>query len=216
MIDAPRHPPTAARRQVLLGALASAGALGACVPSLPGQGPAPRTFRLTPKNTYPADLPHVNWSLAVAEPTSEPALDTTRLAVVSDGTAVDYVALASWVDRGPAMVQALLVQSFQGSGRIEAVGTDRDRLRAQFLLRSDLRAFQLNRNGGDAIVRVRLDPTLLRLPRREIVGRESFAANVAPEGQGVDAVVAAFDAALGSVLKQTVMWTLRTGQSVSV
>jgi cholesterol transport system auxiliary component len=213
MIDATRPPPTTARRHVLLAALASAGVLAACVP---GQGPAPRTFRLTPKNTYPADLPHVNWSLAVAEPTSEPALDTTRLAVVSDGTAVDYVALANWVDRGPAMVQALLVQSFQGSGRIEVVGTDRDRLRAQYLLRSDLRAFQLNRNGSGTVVRVRLDPALLRLPRREIVGRESFAANMVPEAKGVDAVVAAFDAALGSVLKQTVMWTLRTGQNVAV
>ena len=213
MIDAPRHRPTTARRQVLLAALASAGSLAACVP---GQGPAPRTFRLTPKNTYPADLPHVNWSLAVAEPTSEPALDTTRLAVVSDGTAVDYVALANWVDRGPAMVQALLVQSFQGSGRIETVGTDRDRLRAQYLLRSDLRAFQLNRNGGGAVVRVRLDPILLRLPRREMVAKKSFAADVVPDGQGVDPAVAAFDAALGSVLKQTVIWTLRTGQSVAV
>ena len=213
MIDAPRHRPTTARRHVLLAALASAGTLAACVP---GQGPAPRTFRLTPKNTYPADLPHVNWSLAVAEPTSEPALDTTRLAVVSDGTAVDYVALANWVDRGPAMVQALLVQSFQGSGRIEAVGTDRDRLRAQYLLRSDLRAFQLNRNGGGVVVRVRLDPILLRLPRREMVAKKSFAADVVPDGQGVDPAVAAFDAALGSVLKQTVIWTLRTGQSVAV
>jgi cholesterol transport system auxiliary component len=216
MIDATRHAPATARRQVLLAAVASISTLGACVSSLPGQGPAPRTFRLTPKNTYPADLPHVNWSLAVAEPTSEPALDTTRIPVVSDGIAVDYVALAGWVDRGPAMVQALLVQSFQGSGRIETVGTDRDRLRAQYLLRSDLRAFQLNRNGSDAVVRVRLDPTLLRLPRREVVARESFAANVPPEGQGVDPVIAAFDAALGSVLKQTVMWALRTGQSVSV
>ena len=159
----------------------------------------------------------MNWSLAVAEPTSEPALDTTRLAVVSDGIAVDYVALANWVDRGPAMVQALLVQSFQGSGRIEAVGTDRDRLRAQYLLRSDLRAFQLNRNGGDAVVRVRLDPTLLRLPRREIVARESFAAERRARRPGRRRrAVAAFDAALGSVLKQTVIWTLRTGQSVAV
>ena len=75
-------------------------------------------------------------------------LDTNRIAVVSSGTEVDYVALAFWIDRAPAMVQALIVQSFQSSGRLAQVGNDRDRLRPQFLLRSDLLAFQFNRDNG--------------------------------------------------------------------
>lgn len=202
-----------ARRGLLLSSLAL---LAGCLPTLPGQGPAPQSFRLTPKTTYADDLPHVNWSLAIAEPSAEPTLDTTRIAVVSDGVGVDYVALANWVDRAPAMVQTLLVQSFAASGRIEAVGTDRDRLRAQYLLRSELRAFQINRNNGDLVVRVRLDATLLRLPRRETEGHERFAAEAKPEGQGVAAAVGAFDAALGRVLKEVVAWTLRTGQSVEI
>ena len=196
--------------------LAAAGTLTGCVSALPGQGPPPRSFRLTPKTTFPDDVPHVNWSLAVAEPTAEQTLDTTRIAVVTDGIGVDYVALANWVDRAPAMVQSLLVQSFLASGRIEAVGTDRDRLHAQYLLRSELRAFQLNRHNGDRAVRIRLDTSLLQLPRRENVGHHSFAAEVVPEGQGMDAVVTAFDIALGRVLRDSVVWTLRTGQSVEI
>lgn len=202
-----------ARRGLLLSGVAL---LAGCLPSLPGQGPAPRSFRLTPKTTFADDLPHVNWSLSIAEPSAEQTLDTTRIAVVSDGVGVDYVALANWVDRAPAMVQTLLVQSFAASGRIEAVGTDRDRVRAQFLLRSELRAFQINRNNGSLIVRVRLDAALLRLPRREIAGRERFAAEALPESQGTAAAVAAFDMALGRVLKEVVGWTLRTGQSVDI
>ena len=206
------------RRVLLLGAAAAgtAAAAAACVPDLPGRGPGPRTFRLTPKNTFPADLPRVAWSLAVAEPTAEQALDTTRIAVLTGGTAVDYVAQATWVDRAPAMVQALIVQSFQGSGAVAAVGTDRDRLRAQYLLRSELRAFQLNRGGdGAGTARVRLDPTLLRLPRREPVGRTSLAAEVPPDAPGTDATIAAFDTALGKVLRELVAWTLRTGESAA-
>lgn len=202
------------RRLIVVEAMAVLAVAG-CASVLPGQGPAPRTFRLTPKSTFAADLPSADWSLAVAEPTAEPTLDTNRIAVVSSGTAVDYVALALWVDRAPAMVQALIVQSFQSSGRLAQVGTDRDRLRPQYLLRSELRAFQLNRNGGQQLVRVRLDASLLRMPRRDLVARETFAADLPPAGAGVDAVVATFDEALGRVLKELVAWSLRTGRSVS-
>ncbi len=208
------HPTKRLGRRLLLAETAGAMlALGACVPALPGQGPAPRTFRLTPKNTYPEDLAKADWALAVAEPTAEPTLDTNRIAVVSDGITVDYVALALWIDRAPAMVQSLIVQSFQSSGRLAQVASDRDRLRPQFLLRSELLAFQFNRNNGSDQVRVRLDASLLRMPRREPVGRQSFAAEMPPEGSGVESVVATFDVTLGRVLKELVVWTVDTGNA---
>jgi cholesterol transport system auxiliary component len=208
-----RPPRRLGRRLLLAEAGLAAVVLGGCLPSLPGQGPAPRTFRLTPKNTYPDDLPKGAWTLAIAEPRAESTLDTNRIAVVSDGTVVDYVALSFWIDRAPAMVQTLIVQSFRSAQRLNEVGTDRDRIRPQFLLRSDLLAFQLNRNGGKPIVRVRLDATLLRMPRREPVGSERFAAENPPEGSGVEPVVAAFDTTLGRVLKELVIWTVRTGNA---
>ena len=84
-------------------------------------------------------------------------------------------------------------------------------MRPQFQLVSDLRAFQLNRGAGPDMVRVRLNAQLLRMPERDPVGRESFAADRAPAGSGIDAVVAAFDEALGRVMKELVAWTIRTG-----
>ena len=126
-------------------ALTTALGLGGCIPGLPGPGPEPRTFRVTPKYAFADDLPAVNWALVVAEPSAERTLDTNRIAVVTGGINVDYVALAFWIDRAPSMVQTLMVQSFRNSGQIAQVGTTRDRLRPEFLLTSDLRAFQLNR-----------------------------------------------------------------------
>jgi cholesterol transport system auxiliary component len=195
------------RRATLALLLAAAG----CVPSLPGQGPAPRTFRVTPKYTFDPKLPEAKWSLAVAEPISERTLDTNRIAVLTSGINVDYVALAFWVDRAPAMVQSLIVQSFRNSGRLVQVGTNRDRVRPQFQLVSDLRGFQLNRGAGPDMVRVSLNAQLLRMPERDSVGRENFTAELAPTGSGIDAVVAAFDETLGRVMKQLVAWTIRTG-----
>jgi cholesterol transport system auxiliary component len=203
------------RRLVLGQALVAAAAAG-CVPSLPGQGPAPRTFRVTPKYTFGPDLPSAKWSLAIAEPVAERTLDTDRIAVVTNGIGVDYVALAFWVDRAPAMVQSLIVQSFRNSGRVDQVGTNRDRVRPDFQLVSDLRAFQLNRGGGPDLVRARLNVQLLRMPRRDSVGRESFAAERAPMGTGIDAVVGAFDEAFGKVMKELVAWTVRTGNRAGV
>jgi cholesterol transport system auxiliary component len=213
MTTSSRAPVRLGRRLVLAEGMGAMLAVGGCVPELPGQGPAPRTFRLTPKNTFPEDLPKVDWTLAVAEPSAEPTLDTNRIAVVSGGTVVDYVALAFWIDRAPAMVQSLIVLSFKSSGRLAQVGTDRERLRPQFLLRSELVAFQFNRTDGAQMVRVRLDASLYRMPRRDLVGQQRFAVETAPVGSGVDAVVAAFDVALGRVLKELVGWTVRTGET---
>ena len=198
-------------RRVLLGQALAASAAG-CVASLPGQGPAPRTFRVTPKYTFEPNLPAARWSLAVAEPVAERTLDTDRIAVITNGIGIDYVALAFWVDRAPAMVQTLIVQSFRNSGRLDQVGTNRDRVRPDFQLVSDLRAFQLNRgDNGPDLVRVRLNVQLLRMPRRDSVGRESFANEMEPTAGGIDAVVATFDETFGKVLKELVAWTVRTG-----
>jgi cholesterol transport system auxiliary component len=203
------------RRLVLGGVMLVGGAgLGACVPGLPGQGPGPREFRLTPKTTFSSELPRVGWALAVAQPAADRSLDTDRIALIKEGLQVQYVADARWSDRAPAMLQGLIVGSFAASGAIATVGTDRDRLSADFLLRSSLPAFNLlRRTGAATVIRVRLDAQLLGLPDRELVGSESFAADATPTSDRLEAVIEAFDEATGDVLKRLVVWTLATGQS---
>ena len=114
-------------------------ALGAC--QLPGRGPAPREFRLTPKTTFDT-LPEVDWSLVVSRPEASPAIDTTRIAIVRAGLEIEYYADAQWVDRPPAMLQPVLVQSFRSSGAIKVVGDDRAAFRPDFMLNTDMVTFQ--------------------------------------------------------------------------
>lgn len=52
---------------------------------------------------------------------------------------------------------------------------------------------------------------LIAMPDRVIVANESFDAQVPAAADTVDDVVAAFDTALGKVLKNLVRWTLITG-----
>ena len=204
--------PRPARRDLLRLGAAAPLLLAACA-TLPRPGPPPRVFRLTPKTTFPPDLPRVDWTVAVSEPLAERALDTDRIALLRDGTEIAYFANVVWSDRVPALVQILLVQSFLASGAVTA-GTDRDPLRPDYLLRSVLTAFQVRqaRDGGWTAV-VSLTATLLRMPRRRVVASERFRAAFPVEERRFEAVVTAFDEALGKVLKRVVLWTLHVGEN---
>jgi len=57
-------------------------------------------------------------------------------------------------------------------------------------------------------VRVRLNAKLVRMPQRTIVATETFEALVPSASFDLEAVVSAFDVALGRTLKRIVQWSL--------
>jgi cholesterol transport system auxiliary component len=204
------------RRNLLLRGGLAFGLLatGAC--QLPGSGPPPREFRVTPKTTFDA-LHKVDWSLVVARPEASPAIDTTRIAVVRTGLEIEYYADARWVDRPAAMLQPTLVQSFRNSGAITVVADDRATFRPDFVLNTDIVAFQAMQQEGQApAVRVAIAASMVQLPRRNVVGATEIGRTVEATGGDLIAITAAFDDALGKVVKRVVEWTLTTGQQAQV
>ena len=199
------------RRTLLLGAGLTLG-LGGCTGLLAARNaPPPAVYRLTPKVTLPADLPRRDWVLIVAEPTAEGALDSSRIAIQTDGR-VDRLADVAWADRPAAMLQSAIVQAFQASGKLRAAGSDREDLPGRYLLQLAINAFQLEPEGDGYAADVRFHGRLLALPGREIAGGQDFAARM-PAGARTDAAaVAAFHAALSGLLAELVAWTLRTGK----
>jgi cholesterol transport system auxiliary component len=185
-------------------------ALAAC--QLPGSRPSPREFRLTPKTTFD-ELPRVDWSLSIGRPETSPAIDTTRIAVVRSGVEIEYYANARWVDRPAAMLQPILVQSFRNSGAIAVVGGDRTAFRPDFVLNTDIVAFySQHAEGSQPDVRVDIASSLIQMPRRNVVGSTEIGRTVPAASGDLIAVTAAFDDALGKVVKRVVEWTLATGQ----
>ena len=78
--------------------------------SLLGLGPAPHLYRVTPKSTYPANLPHPAGQLLVDVPLAPAGLDTGRIALSRSAVSIDYFADSEWIDRVPLMVQTALLE----------------------------------------------------------------------------------------------------------
>lgn len=187
--------------------------LGACGLDLPGQGPPPRLFRLTPKNTFAPDLPTVDWQLIIEQPIAPTGLNIGRIALQRRAVELEYYARANWTDRAPAMVQTLIVESFENSGKILAVGRESIGLRSDFILKLEIREFQAEYIGeGPPAAHVRINAKLVRMPERAIIGSKRFAGKITAKADTMDDIVLAFDEALGKVLKELVGWTLVTGE----
>lgn len=208
--------PITRRRLFGAGTAALAASVAACS-SLPLNRPAPQLYTLTPKSTFPQDLPAVAWQLAIDRPTSPAGLATTRIAVARGPHLVDYFAGAQWVDDAPNMVQRLLVESFDNSGRIVGVGRQSISLRTDFVLGLELREFQAEyADGAEApTVNVRLNVKLIELPQRRIVASATFERLVASPDNRMSSIVEAFDQALGRVLRDVVVWTLTRPETAS-
>ena len=211
-----RGPSRACSRRALLErglALPLALAATACGGILPGRGPPVDLYRLTPKSSFEAGKPKVDWQLVLEAPTSAASLNTTRIALQRDPMQIEYYARAGWEDRAPAMLQTLMLESFENSGRIVSVGRENIGLRSDFVLKTDLREFQsIYYDGIPPSVLVAINLKLVQMPRREIVGSILLSHKVKAQADSIAAVVEAYDLALGKVLKKTVLWTLDTGE----
>ncbi len=192
----------------------AAGLLAACDGFLPGSGPPPVLYTLTPKSKFNLQIQSVPYQLVVEEPLAAGGLNISRIALREGPRRLDYFAGVQWTERAPRMVQTLLVESFENSGRIVAVGRQAIGLRSDYNLKSELREFQAEYDpaGGPPRVRVRLNMKLIKQPRRNIIGNQSFEAVIPAADTSMSTIINAFDDALGKVLKQSVQWTFSVAQ----
>jgi cholesterol transport system auxiliary component len=199
------------RRSLLLAAAALP--LAGCGGLIP-QAPPSNIYNLSPKTTFPDSLPKVDWQLVVEEPYAAGGLDSHKIAIYTNPYEVKYYAEARWAERAPRMVQTLLVESFENTGKIVSVGRQSVGLRSDFNLKSELREFQAVLKTGQTApeVIVVLQAKLIAQPRQQIVASATFERRAVAKTGSILAVVEAFDDALGKVLRDTVQWAMTTGK----
>ncbi len=173
-------------------------------------GPGAKLYTLSAPKEVATSAQQIDWQLLIAMPGAELNLNTPRIAIIPGPSRMDYYADVSWADRPPAMLQELLLQSFDRSGRIAAVQKQSGGLKSDFLLTADIEDFEVDTTAADPGAHIRISARLVRSRDRAIVAMRSFEATV-PSGNSFDGAVAAFDSGLQSLLPQMVDWTLTQG-----
>jgi cholesterol transport system auxiliary component len=209
--------PRRARPAVLLCALAllAPGCTGfQTLETLQNVATPSELYNLTPKSTFAPDLPQVSAQLVVEEPTAHASVDTDRIAIKPHPLRVQYFPGVRWVERAPAAVQRMLVESFENTEKLTSVGRTAVGLRSDYMVMVDLREFQAElrelQPEAPVTVRVRINLKVIRQPEGLIVGSRSFAQSMQAVSDEMVDVVAAFDEALGDAMRGAVEWTLRT------
>jgi len=188
-----------------IGLLAPLAACGGLIPSAPKRD----IYRLHPNVAFAAPLSRVPAQVLVSTPLASAALDSDRIALSRSAASLDFYADAQWADRVPFLVQAAIIQAFEQSGTLPAIGPDTGDLRPDFVINTEIRDFEAaydSPTGAPKAV-VRLQVKLVKMPDRRIVAETMVAGEAPAMANTLAEIVPAFDAALGAALRDLVMWT---------
>jgi cholesterol transport system auxiliary component len=154
--------------------------------------------------------PRAAWQLVVDEPVAHGTLAGTHVSRHAADGEYGVWSGARWVDRAPVLVQDALIAAFEQDGRVPGVGRPSSSVRGDYALIGTLRRFQ---SEGDDAVAVTLSAKLVRYTTNDVLAARVFDASVPVDGNGMAAVVAAFERALGELAPQIVAWTIETGEA---
>ncbi|MBV9203256.1 MAG: membrane integrity-associated transporter subunit PqiC [Alphaproteobacteria bacterium] len=207
--------PTAARLSRRLVPSAFIFVLASCSGLFGGE--TTHLYRLTPKSTYPPNLPHRSVQLLVDVPLAPAGLDNPRIALSRSPVSIDYFADSEWTDRVPLLVQTALLQSFENSKTVIAIDRESVGLRADFVLRTEIRHFEAvyGSSDGPPEVWASIIVKLVNPSSRDVVAQTSFERRRRASANDVPSIVSAFDEAIGGVMQDIVVWTV-TNPALSV
>jgi cholesterol transport system auxiliary component len=176
-----------------------------------GGGQPTQLYRVTPVRAFPPDLPHLPVQLLVDEPLAPAGLDTARIALTRSAVSIEYFADSEWTDRVPLLVQTALLESFENSRAVNAIEREGGGLRADFILKTEIRHFEALYASPKAppVVWVAIMSRLVNPADGEIIAQNTFERREQASENQIPAIAVAFDQALGGVIEDIVVWTAR-------
>jgi cholesterol transport system auxiliary component len=195
-------------RRTVLCAAASLLALSACNPLFRPEETPGQIYVLSPALPSVAGSAVRSSQLAVALPHASASLMTNRIALRRDQT-LDYYADAQWMDSTPQLLQNLLIEALEKSGALSSVAKDVDGIHADFVLQSEINAFEARyvRDEAPTIV-VDLTIKVVSVGRGEIANAREFHEESVAAANSMRAVVTGFDSALSALLPKIARWVL--------
>ncbi len=145
--------------------------------------------------------------MLIPEPTALKTLDSQNIVVKPSEQSVEFLADSQWSDRLPRMVQLRLLQAFENTQRIGAVGVPGQGLAIDFQLVMEIRKFEIQVAGAPRAV-VEISVKALNDRNGTVVRTRVFDATVPARGRANADFVAALDAAFERVSADIVTWAL--------
>lgn len=180
--------------------------LGGCLGS---NAAPPATFDLVAPKVMTLTAPRpAKFQLVVNEPGAVRSLETDRI-MVKSGAQVAYYKGAAWSDRLPRLMQARMVEAFQNAGLVSAVGSRSDRLDADFELSTQVQAFQVNVNQGQAEAYANLYVKVIDGDNGRMVASRGFEARVGTSSKDAGEMVVSLNQAFDKVLREVVPWVAK-------
>ena len=176
--------------------------------------PAPPQIYLLRPRLGSVAAQKVSWALAISVPSAPLSLASRRVAIQRSADTLDFYADAAWQDRTPGLLQRLVVEGFENSGKITAVARTQSGLHADYLLQLDLRRFEANYPSPDGapVAEVGMAARLIRLSDRKVVATTRIRTQVPAGANSIAAAVSAFDLATAQAIEKLVAWTLAAPQ----
>ena len=145
--------------------------------------------------------------ILVPEPRALQALTTTKIAVKPTEMTLAYYPQVAYQDEAPKVMQRILLDTFENTGRVHAVGLPGQSLLINYQVVTELRAFQVEAYGANR-ARVTLAVKLLNDSNGKVVKTRVFDTSVPIGGDSVEVAAAGMNAAARQAALDIVAWTL--------
>lgn len=182
-------------------ALAGCSSMGSLVTKA-----APTAYDLSAAHSFPPHARAARGQMVIPEPTALAPLDGSAILVRPTPGEAAQLAGAQWEDRLPKLMQARIQQSFENASRLR-VGRPSDKIAADYVLVSELRAFEISATDGNAVLEIGAKIVNERSGR--IMAARVFRVTVAaPDTQGAGAV-ASLNEAFVKFATELVLWSAK-------
>lgn len=145
--------------------------------------------------------------ILVPEPRALQALSTAKIPVKPTPLTLAYYPEVALQDEIPKVLQRVILDTFQNSGKVQAVGLPGESLLINYQVVTEVRAFQAETFGTDS-ARVEVFAKLLNDANGRVVANRAFTALVPLPGDGADDAAAGLNLAAQALAVELVEWTL--------
>lgn len=156
--------------------------------------------------------PVVDWSLQIDRPRADAMRDSARVLVRPTPSQLQVYKGAAWHEPAPDMLQSILLQAFEDSGKIAAVSRAGS-VRSRYRLHAEIRHFEAVEAGDGALaVQLEIQAKLILSRNANVLSSTTITTRAESADGRLPSLTKAFEQALKELAGSVVGWTLEQGE----